>query len=316
MKQRSLIGPLLLIAAGLVWLLMSMKVIPAGNLWALVQAVPYILMGFGAALLLRARWPLAGTVFSALVLIGALLAVVFAPQLGWDRPVSWGFGMMGFGGAVPGSGKLATDTRTLGDFSGIAIRYPAEVTIRQGNSQSATIEADDNLVSQIGTDIRNGTLYIDNNELDWAARVDPSRTVKITINVKDLNDIVFSGAGTVRVEGLSTEQLKVALSGAGEMNLSKLKVKRLDGVLSGAGNIKADGTADEVSLTISGLGSLNAPELDSLSANIRISGSGSATLGVKDQLNAMVSGAGSIYYYGSPSVTQRISGVGSVRQAK
>jgi hypothetical protein len=315
MKQRSLFWPLALIGAGLIWLLVSMGTIPSTNLWALAQLFPYLLMALGLALLIRVQWPAAGWIVSLLVVAGAVLAVFFAPQLGWNRPVGWalGFGDFGFSGAVPGSGMVKTETRTPADFTSLEVRYPSEITIRQGNSPALEIQAEDNLLPQISTEVRCGRLVIRSEEIDWAARVKPSKPVKITLTVKDLNELIFSGAGTVNLESLKSDHLKVVLSGAGEIKLAKLDLKSLDGVLSGAGTIKADGRADNVDLIVSGLGSFEAPALQSLSASIRISGSGSATLRVKDELNATVSGAGTINYYGSPQITRQISGAGSVK---
>jgi hypothetical protein len=312
MKGRSLFGPLLLIAAGLVWLLVSMNIIPPANLWALAQLLPYLLMALGAGLLLRAVWPPAGWIVSLLVVAGAFLAVFFAPQLGWNHPVGWTMGF-GFAGAVPGSGQVKTETRSPGNFSTLEIRYPAEVTIQQGSTTSVKISAEDNLLPQLRTDVSAGRLVLRNDELDWGARVEPSKTVKVSITVKDLSELDFSGAGTVTLVSLKANSLKVVLSGAGQVNLGKLELKSLEGVLSGAGNIKADGRADDVRLTISGLGNFEAPDLQSLSASVRISGSGNATLRVQDELNATVSGAGSIRYFGSPKITQQISGAGSVK---
>jgi hypothetical protein len=85
--------------------------------------------------------------------------------------------------------------------------------------------------------------------------------------------------------------------------------------LSGAGSINAEGVADEVKLTISGFGSFDAAKLTSMTADVHISGAGSATLGVKDELTATVSGAGSVNYIGSPKVVKHISGAGSVQQS-
>ena len=44
MNQRSLFWPLTLIATGVIWLLVSMNVIPAANLWALTYIWPYVLI--------------------------------------------------------------------------------------------------------------------------------------------------------------------------------------------------------------------------------------------------------------------------------
>lgn len=314
MRQRSFFGPLLLIAAGVVWLLIAMNVIPASNLWALGNILPYALIALGLGLILRSRWAIPGWLVSGVVLAGAVLAILFAPQLSWNNPPPWGM-EVGFSGAVQGSGKVETEMRKLNDFHGISVEYPAEVVIRQTGAQSVEIEADANLLPQLGTEVRAGILHIENKEPDWTKRVRPSRSVRITITVKDLNEIDLPSAGNVQVEELTTDALKIVLSGAGDISLDKLQAHTLEGILSGAGNIRASGSADEIRLRISGFGNVEAPDLASLKADIHITGAGNATVRVKDDLTAAVSGAGSIRYYGSPQVVQNISGAGSVKPA-
>lgn len=314
MKQRSIFGPLVLIGTGVVWLLISMKVIPAGNLWALTHIWPFVLIALGLGLLLSAWWSMAGRVVSALVVIGAFLAVIFAPQLGWAGEPNWDFDPK-FGGGTPGSGTMKTETRSVKDFTVIAIEYPAEVIVQQGASESVKVEAEDNLLPQLGTEVRDGTLYLENKQREWSKRVDPSETVTITITVKDLHEIDFSSAGALHVNGLKTDELTLVLSGAGEVTLKGLDVQKFDTVLSGAGDITADGTAGDINLRISGFGSFDGKDLEALTAEVHITGAGDATVRVKDELTATISGAGSINYYGSPRVDQNISGAGSVRQA-
>jgi len=314
MRGRSFFGPLVLIAAGVVWLLVNMNIIPVGSLWALTRIWPFVLIALGLGLLLSAQWRVAGQVVAALVVIGALLAVIFAPQLGWAGGPNFNFDA-DFGGSVPGSGKIETETRDVQDFVAISIEYPAEVLVQQGEAESVKVEADDNLLPQLITEVRDDKLYIENNEPAWGRRVNPSKTVKITITVKDLHEIDFSSAGKLQVENLKTDDLKMVLSGAGEVIFKGLNTREFESVLSGAGSITADGAADEVKLTISGFGNFDAPKLTSMTADVHISGAGSATLGVKDELTATVSGAGSVNYIGSPQVVKHISGAGSVQQA-
>ena len=83
MKARTLFWPFILIAAGVIWVLVNVGVIAQGNLWALTYYWPFLLIALGLGLILRTRWPWAGALISALVVIGAVLVVVFAPQLGW-----------------------------------------------------------------------------------------------------------------------------------------------------------------------------------------------------------------------------------------
>jgi hypothetical protein len=313
MKHGSIFWPLTLIAAGVLWILVSTNVIPAANLWALVHLFPYLLMALGVGLILRSLWRPAGMIVSTLIVIGAVAAVFYAPRLGWAQVPPWGFDTA-IGGRVAGSGKIEAETRKVQGFNAVSIEYPAMVVIRQGESESLEVEADDNLLPQLVTRVQNGTLEIRNSERDWSKRVNPSQTVKITIIVKGLSDVDFSSAGTLLIDGLETEKLDINLSGAGEVTLANLKVLELDCGLSGAGNIRAGGTADKLNVQIDGFGSFYGDKLNSMEADIGINGAGSANVRVKNKLVAEINGAGSVGYYGSPDVDQQINGAGAVNQ--
>jgi hypothetical protein len=319
MKDRSIFWPLVMIAAGVIWILIGIGTIPRANLWALSHTLPYLLIVLGFGLILRAYWRFAGMLVAVLVVAGAVLAVVYAPQLGWNDPPAWGWNLWDIGpdagGAVAGSGVVRSESREVADFNAISIDYPAEVTIRQGSSESLEIEAEDNLLPQLIAEIRNGTLHLENSEQNWRERVHPNEPVLISITVVDLNRIQFPTAGKMLIEGLETDSLTVSVSGAGDVTLTDLVAGDFDVSLSGAGNIAADGESESLKLQISGLGNFNGGELQSQDAGIQISGAGSATVWVEDTLDASISGAGSIDYYGDPNVNERISGVGSVSKA-
>jgi hypothetical protein len=316
MKERSIFWPLVMIAAGVLWLMVGMEIIPRANLWALIHILPFFLIALGVGLILRAYWRFAGIFVSLLVVAGAVMAVFYAPQFGWDAVPSWSWVVWdvdpNLGGAVAGSGDVKTEERQVSGFDTLEIDYPAEITVRQGTSESVVIEADDNLLPQLSTEVRNGTLEFKNSERRWSERVNPSATVQVTITVLDLNRISFPGAGKMHIESLETDSLEFSVSGAGDIELIDLNAETLEVSLSGAGNFYADGTADNLQLRISGLGNFKGNELESQSAEIRISGAGSATVWVQSQLDASISGAGSVNYYGNPDVSKNISGVGSV----
>ena len=314
MKQRSIFFPLALIAAGIIWLLVSMGRIPSENLWALAHFWPFLLIAAGLGLMLRSFWAPARIIIDILVVGAAVLAIVFAPQLGWATP-GWSFGVAdNFSGGITGSGKVVTETREVQDFLAISISYPAEVLIQQGKVESVKIEAEDNLTPQLSTEMENGTLVIRNKVSNWNERVNPTKPVRITIMVKDLHTLDFSSAGKIRIEKLATDDLSVRISGTGSLTIDQLDTRKLDCRLSGAGSINAAGVADDLKLVISGVGSFDGSDLISKTADARISGAGSATVHPKDDLSASISGTGSIRYFGSPNVSQHISGLGSVNK--
>jgi hypothetical protein len=70
-EPRSIFFPLALIAAGVIWLLISLQVIPASNLWALTHLAPFFFMALGQVDP-HARFWAAGMLVSAPV-IGAVV---------------------------------------------------------------------------------------------------------------------------------------------------------------------------------------------------------------------------------------------------
>jgi len=313
-QKRSIFGPLLLIAAGVVWLLIKSGTIPSSNLWALTHIWPFLLIAAGLGLILRSYWKYTSIILDVILIGGAVLAIFYAPQLGWANPSI--LSMINFsepfiGPGEPGSGNIVTETRDVSDFRAIEVSYPAQVIVKQGTKESLKIEAEDNLLPGLKTQVRNGVLDIF-YKTEKGKHVNPTKMVKITIVVKDLADVEFTSAGELIIEKLNTDTLDVSLSGAGNLKLDEIHAKSLGVNLSGAGSMNASGVADDLDMTISGFGDFKGAELHNKTARVNISGAGSATVWADDELTAQVSGAGSVSYYGSASVTRQISGVGGV----
>lgn len=315
-QQRSLFGPLLLIAAGAIWLLVRSGGIPSANLWALTHIWPYLLIAAGLGLILRQYWRYTSILLDVVIIGGAALAILYAPSLGWDSPSMFGVftnGDFNVGPGERGSGNLATVTRDVGDFDAIEVDYPAQVFVTQGDAVSVKIEAEDNLLPGLQTQVSNGRLRIF-YKAEAGKRVNPTEIVRVTIVVTELKDVEFDSAGELIIEGLETDDLGISLSGAGNLKLDAIAVKELSINLSGAGSVTASGAADDLSLTISGFGSFNGKDLQSQTASVSLSGAGSATVWVEKKLDAEIAGAGSVNYYGSPVVTKQIGGLGDVKQ--
>lgn len=316
-QPRSIFGPLLLIAAGAVWLLTKSGNIPMSNLWALTYIWPYVLIAAGVGLILRSYWQYVNILLDIVIIGGAVLSILYAPQLGWDSPSSIFVihdGDFYIGPGDPGSGKVITETRKVDNFTAIQLDYPAQVFVTQGSSASVEIEAEDNLLPGLQTRVRNNTLEIFYKVVD-NKRVNPTKPIKIMIVVKDLKEVDIESAGQLNLEGIETDELDISVSGAGDLKLEDITVKDLSLNLSGAGNVTASGKADDFRLDISGFGNYNGKDLHNKTAVVNLSGAGSAAVWVDDQLDAQISGAGSINYYGSPDVTKQVSGVGSVSKS-
>jgi hypothetical protein len=90
--------------------------------------------------------------------------------------------------------------------------------------------------------------------------------------------------------------------------------KHLSVLLDGVGSIAIAGNVDVLDLSLSGVGSFNGEDLKVKQAKVRNKGVGSAVVNVSKQLDASVTGIGSIEYIGSPQVTESVKGMGKVKE--
>jgi predicted small secreted protein len=211
-----------------------------------------------------------------------------------------------------GSGNIITETRVITDFHGVDLTALGDLSIQQGEKDELRIQADDNLMHHIISEVHDGILTISFDDNKWSNFYTSSESIKFYLTVKDLDAIQFSGAGKITVEDVSSPTLSVSLNGVGSIYIENVTADSLNINLSGAGDLSVDGIVTNQNINLSGVGSYHAADLDSQSATITLSGAGSATIWVEDSLDVHISGIGSVGYFGDPHVIKSISGLGSL----
>ena len=212
--------------------------------------------------------------------------------------------------SVPGSGDLKTEERSVSGFNKVSLSGVGDLNITQGNEEKLSIEAEDNLLEYITTEVVNGELQIG---VKQGISILPTKTIRFDLTVKDLDAIAVSGAGNVRADALHSDDMSMSVSGASNVEIKDLQATHLKVNSSGTGNFDLTGKVEKQEITISGAGNYRAPDLESGAANLTISGAGNSTLWVKDSLTVKISGFGRVEYYGDPQVNQDISGGGGVK---
>lgn len=213
---------------------------------------------------------------------------------------------------VRGSGRVVSEIREVHDVTGIELKGIGEVAIFRGRSEKLEIEAEDNILDLITTDVERGVLVIDYSRGGRAVFVRPTRPVRIRLTMRDLGRISTFGSGTVQASGLSGD-LEVSTFGSGGVRLSAAWLDSLRVSIAGSGDIEAEGSSTEQRVTVAGSGSYRAAGMSGTKVTIRIQGSGSAVVGPADSLDVTILGSGSVGYYGRPRVNQTVMGSGSIR---
>jgi len=211
------------------------------------------------------------------------------------------------------SKTIISENRDVSSYNAINFATFGKVNIIQGDKESLNISGPDNLVPEITTTVSNGTLTIKTKENITVTSLLAENMLTFTIVVKDLSSLVISGAGDVQVDMLSAPSLDLTMSGAGKVRVNQLTTDTLKVNISGAGGLEISGSATQATIDIPGAGGISAQDLKVQTANITISGLGSATLWVTDQLTGSISGAGSVSYYGSPQANTNSTGLGQFK---
>lgn len=213
-------------------------------------------------------------------------------------------------GVVRGSGDLEKQERDVSGFDQIHFSGMGRLVIEQGDEESLTIEADDNIIDLIETDVRGNELRI---EFRRGFNVLPTTKIKFFLTVKDLDRIDLSGVGDIDCESFQTDKLEFNISGSGNVDLD-IDADSLETRISGLGDIDLKGRVEFHDVHISGSGKYDAGDMESSECRVRVTGLGSATVNVSGELDIEISGAGNVYYKGEPEISQQITGIGRIKR--
>lgn len=212
-----------------------------------------------------------------------------------------------------GSGNVIIERRDVSGYHAVDFSGVGELTIDQNGSEGLVIEAEDNIIPYIRSEVREGTLHIG---LGGVTPLNPTRPLRFNLSARNLDGVGVSGAGITRAARLETPSLQLSVSGAGGLDIGNISGGDLDVHVSGSGYVTASGRVSSQQVGISGSGTYKGDELASSMATVSISGAGSATLRVSETLDARVSGVGSVGYIGSPTVSKHVTGIGSVAKLR
>jgi hypothetical protein len=191
---------------------------------------------------------------------------------------------------IVGSGKLVTEQRTTGLFTGIQVTGIAKVIIKQDTAQSLRIEADDNIMDSVTTSVNNGLLSVGLKKGSYN-----NITVNVSVSMKTISRLESIGAAEFLTDGqIQTDSVLCRITGTGKITLK--------------------GSATSETIEIIGTGDVHNFDLVSSRCSALISGAGNIEVNVTQDLNAVIAGTGTITYSGNPSVVhQTVTGVGSVK---
>lgn len=205
----------------------------------------------------------------------------------------------------------ASRSFTPGPFDRLKFSGSAQVRYLQGDRDELVVEGDEASVAALEVLLREGRLVV-SQPGTW--KFWKGHRLQMRVISRELRAVDISGAADfVAAEPVQVKDMDLSISGAGLVRFEQLKADRLSFTVSGSGDGQLAGAVQELQVRISGRGDFVAPRLQAQVARVSISGLGRAKVWATQELNASVSGVGSIEYWGNPPKGQRrLSGLGSL----
>ena len=214
---------------------------------------------------------------------------------------------------IDGSGRLSEATYAFTGITGVQFDTIGDLEIQLGDTEELRIEADDNLLHYFEAEQDGNTLRISTNWRDSHPR--PSRTVRYTLTVKELEFIGLASTGYVHAPLLTADRFEIRVASTGYVLVDRIEADALDVRIDSTGDVRIDGgVVDSLDLRINSLGNYDGESLRSARATVRLSSIGDARLWAEESLDATLRGAGSVFYRGDPKVSENHNHAGRVRR--
>jgi hypothetical protein len=213
---------------------------------------------------------------------------------------------------VRGTGNVVMQARNVSNFDGVSVSSAMDLYVRQDSGFSVKVEIDDNLQQYIIVTKENGILHI---RQEHNINLDATGKIKVFVSAPAFTSLSASGACGIFTENTisSSNPIDIGLTGASKATV-ELRSPKISADLSGASFLAIKGETRQFSIEGSGSSNVRCFDLLTEETFIDVSGASEAEVFASVKLDVKASGASEIKYKGNASVSQDVSGAGSVRK--
>lgn len=224
--------------------------------------------------------------------------------------LSCNFSMI-IGQGVDGNGNVISAERTISsDFDDIKISQGLDLYITQNNDVSITVEADENLMDLIMTEVENGTLNIYTTE-----NIRRASSRKIHLNIESISAIkATSGSDVYSNNTIEADHLELKTTSGSNIKLD-VKTESIDCTSTSGSDIELTGITNLFNATATSGSDINSSELQAQSSNVKATSGADISVNTSKSLIATATSGGDIRYSGNPEKVEKSdNSAGSVRQ--
>jgi len=219
--------------------------------------------------------------------------------------------MDGFTG-IRGNQNVISESRTIDSkFNEIDIQQGIKLYLTQGNSNSLKVEADENIMELLVTEVKNNQLKIYFKKNVYKAK---ARNVYLTTNSISSID-ASSGSSVISENTWQSTNLQIHASSGSSVKFH-VNADEISCSSSSGSNIRLYGKTNNLSVKASSGSSIDADELNSVDTYAKASSGASINVNVSGKLTAKACSGGDVDYEGNPTTIDKdTSSGGSVNQS-
>ncbi|MFC2138558.1 head GIN domain-containing protein, partial [Bacteroidota bacterium] len=212
---------------------------------------------------------------------------------------------------IRGYGPIIEEIRDLEGFTEIESDIDADIDILYGQDYSIEIEAQENILDILETDVRSGRL-----DIEFSKNVKEHDGVYIRIYMPELDAIMLNGVGDIEVfDTFNCDNLYLEVRGAGDIICDDIFAENIYIQLSGVGDIELYGSkiVEKIDIDLSGVGDVNTYGIEAEEVDVFHSGVGKCKVRFISSLDVTITGVGDVYFIGDANnVNSSITGLGKV----
>lgn len=210
-----------------------------------------------------------------------------------------------------GSGNIVTETRATTSFDAISVGGSFDVHVKMGDALSVKVEADDNIIKYIETQVSGNTLKISTEGMHSYRDVH----MKVYVTIPSLSKISASASADVVAENILTSSSKLVFKASSSASIkAEVNAPEIETDASSSATITLTGKTKTYKTEASSSAEIKTFGL--LSENTTAHASSSANIEVHASVNldAKASSSGSVDYKGAATVTKAESSSGTVEK--
>ncbi|MEN3324387.1 head GIN domain-containing protein [Mariniflexile soesokkakense] len=212
---------------------------------------------------------------------------------------------------IKGNGHVTIENRPINKpFTAIKASEGLNVYLTQSDTESISIEADENLQDIIITEVVDNVLKIHTKE-----NIGKCTSKKVMVNFRDVSNIkATSGSDVFSTNTINVKNLELETTSGSAMKLD-VNTLTLNCKSTSGSDLKLSGKTKELTAEATSGSDIKAADLIAESSQVKATSGADITVNTSKELTAKASSGGDINYLGNPEVVnKRDSASGSIKK--